>query len=210
MGKVDDVREVERPESGAERARARAAQPRDRRAPARGDLAQPADQAPGGADEGAPRTARPGNASDLGGYRAALIAAAGRLDELETGSHSAGALFKVLFDRWKDLLRGRQQVEIVLDEQWTVLRAHILLPEGRRLAAQLLADGGGIFDLNNLHLTRHVVWQAADLARVEAVVSPQGKPVRFDRNEQGGAFMEDFQRRLRSDGLPRTKVLSGD
>ena len=31
----------------------------------------------------------------------ALVAAAGRLDELETGSHSAGALFQVLFDRWR-------------------------------------------------------------------------------------------------------------
>jgi hypothetical protein len=155
------------------------------------------------------RAAR-GRASDLGGYRAALLAAAGRLDELESGSHSAGALFKVLFDRWKDLLRGRRQVEIVIDDQWNVLRAHIMLPEGRRLAAQLLSDGGGIFDLNDLHLTRHVVWEAADLARVEAVVSPQGKAVRFDRNERGGAFMDDFQRRLRSDGLPRTKVLSGD
>jgi hypothetical protein len=155
------------------------------------------------------RAAR-GSASDLSDYRAVLVAAASRLDTLETGSHSAGALFKVLFERWKDLLRGRQQVEIVLDEHWTVLRAHIMLPEGRRLAAQLLADGGGIFDLNHLHLTRHVVWQAADLARVEAVVSPQGQAVRFDRNERGAQFMEDFQRRLRNDGLPRTKVLSGD
>jgi hypothetical protein len=160
--------------------------------------------------KGAEDRAARGSASDLADYRAALLAAAGRLDELETGSHSAGALFKVLFERWKDRLRGREQVEIVLDEHWTVLRAHIMVPEGRRLAAQLLADGGGIFDLNALHLTRHVVWQAADLARVEAVVSPQGQAVRFDRNERGAQFMEDFQRRLRSDGLPRTKVLSGD
>ena len=41
-------------------------------------------------------------------------------------------------------------------------------------------------------------------------MSPQGRPVRYDRNERGAQFMEDFQRRLRSDGLPRTKVLSGD
>jgi hypothetical protein len=41
------------------------------------------------------------------GHRAALGAAAVRLGELETGSHSAGALFNLLFDRWKDLLRGR-------------------------------------------------------------------------------------------------------
>ena len=147
---------------------------------------------------------------DFGDYRAALVAAAGRLDELETGSHSAGALFKVLLERWKDLLRGRAQVSIVLDEQWTVLRAHIAVSDGRKLASQLLADGGGMFDLNDLHLTRHVVWQAGDLARCEALISPEGKPIRFDRNEKGAAFIDDFQRRLRNDGLPRTKVLSGD
>lgn len=148
--------------------------------------------------------------SDIGDYRFALVGAAARLDELETGSHSAGALFKVLFDHWKDLLRGRAQVSIVLDDQWTVLRAHIAGPTGRKLASQLLADGGGVFDLNDLHLTRHVVWQAADLAHCEALISPEGKPVRFDRNEKGAAFIDDFQRRLRRDGLPRTKVLSGD
>ena len=210
MGKVDDVREVERPESGqsapAHALRNLVIAERQRVAITHSRLIKRQVGLMKAAEDRAAR----GSASDLGGYRAALLAAAGRLDELESGSHSAGALFKVLFDRWKDLLRGRQQVEIVIDDQWNVLRAHIMLPEGRRLAAQLLSDGGGIFDLNDLHLTRHVVWEAADLARVEAVVSPQGKAVRFDRNERGGAFMEDFQRRLRSDGLPRTKVLSGD
>jgi hypothetical protein len=44
-------------------------------------------------------------AVDPYGYRRALVAAAGRLDELEAGSHSAGALFQVLFDRWRELPR---------------------------------------------------------------------------------------------------------
>ena len=43
-----------------------------------------------------------------------------------------------------------------------------------------------------------------------AAATPEGKPIRFDRNEAGAAFFDDFQRRLREDGLPRTKVLSGD
>jgi hypothetical protein len=210
MGEVDGVREVERPESGqsapAHALRNLVIAERQRVAISHSRLIKRQVGLMKAAEDRAAR----GSASDLGGYRAALLAAAGRLDELESGSHSAGALFKVLFDRWKDLLRGRRQVEIVIDDQWNVLRAHIMLPEGRRLAAQLLSDGGGIFDLNDLHLTRHVVGEAADLARVEAIVSPQGKAVRFDRNERGGAFMDDFQRRLRSDGLPRTKVLSGD
>jgi hypothetical protein len=210
MGEVDDVRAVENREAGqsapAHALRNLVIAERQRVAITHSRLIKRQVALMQGAEDRAAR----GSASDLADYRAALIAAAGRLDDLETGSHSAGALFKVLFDRWKDLMRGRQQVEIVLDEHWTVQRAHIMLPDGRRLAAQLLADGGGTFDLNDLHLTRHVVWQAGELARVEAVVSPQGQAIRFDRNERGGPFMEDFQRRLRSDGLPRTKVLSGD
>ena len=149
-------------------------------------------------------------AIDLSGYRRALVAAAGRLDELETGSHSAGALFQVLFDRWRELLRGRLQVRIALDAEWRVVRAHIEGQNGRGLALQLLADGGGFFDLNALHLPRHVVWEPAELARCEAVVDPRGRAVRFDRNEGGAPFEAEFQRRLRADGLPRTQVLSGD
>ena len=80
--------------------------------------------------------------------------------------------------------------------------------EGRRLAAQLLR--GGVFDLNDLHLTRHVTWEASEFGRCEAVIAPDGMPLRFERNAQGAEFLEDFQRRLRSDGLPLTKVLSGD
>ncbi len=90
------------------------------------------------------------------------------------------------------------------------MRAHVATKEGRRLASQLLADAGGFFDLNELHLVRHIVWNASDSARLEAVISPEGRPLRFDRNEKGAEFMSDFQARLRNDGLPRTKVLSGD
>jgi hypothetical protein len=210
IGKVDDVPDVERQEAGqsapAHALRNLVIAERQRVAISHSRLIKRQVGLMKAAEDRAAR----GGGSDLADYRAVLVAAAGRLDELETSSHSAGALFKVLFERWKDMIRGRQQVEIVLDEQWTVLRAHIMLPEGRRLASQLLADGGGVFDLNNLHLTRHVVWNAADLAQVEAVVSPQGHAVRFERNERGGPFLEEFQRRLRNDGLPRTKVLSGD
>jgi hypothetical protein len=151
-----------------------------------------------------------GGAGGLSDYRAMLVAAAGRLDELETGSHTAGALFKALMERWQELLKGRAEVSIVIDEQWTVMRAHIATSDGRQLARQLLEDAGGYFDLNELHLTRHVVWHAADLAECEAILSPEGRLVRTDRNEKGGAFFDDFQRRLRTEGLPQTKILSGD
>jgi len=157
-------------------------------------------------------TARAGGAGagGLADYRAMLMAAAGRLDELETGSHTAAALFKAMVERWKDLLRGRADVTIVLDEQWNVVRAHVSTAEGRRLASQLLADAGGFFDLNDLHLTRHVTWRPAELAECSAMLSPDGRPVGFSRNEKGAGHLPDFQRRLRTDGLPRTKILSGD
>lgn len=142
------------------------------------------------------------------GERAALLAAAGRLRELEAGSHSAGRLLKALMDRWKELLRGRAEVSVVLDERWNVVRAHIAAPDGRQLASQLLA--GGAFDLNDLHLTRHVTWHAAELATCRAALSPDGRPLRFERNEKGAPFMAEFQRRLRTDGLPRTRMLTGD
>jgi hypothetical protein len=151
-----------------------------------------------------------GGAAGLADYHSMLMAAAGRLDELETGSHTAGALFKALMERWEDLLKGRAEVSIVLDERWTVMRAHIATSDGRRLARQLLEDGGGFFDLNELHLTRHVVWRAAEMAECQAIISPEGRLIRIDRNEKGGQFVEDFERTLRTDGLPRTKILSGD
>jgi hypothetical protein len=209
MGKVDEVPEVERPEA-AQSAPAHALRnlviaERQRVAISHSRLIKRQVSLMQAAED---RAALAG--AGLPDYRALLVAAAGRLDELETGSHSAGALFKVLFNRWRDLLRGRADATVVLDERWTVLRAHISVPEGRRLASQLLADGGGMFDLNDLHLTRHVTWQASEFGRCEAYLTADGKPIRFERNEQGAPFFEDFQRRLRDDGLPRTKTLSGD
>jgi hypothetical protein len=200
MGKVDEVREAERPEAGqsapAHALRNLVIAERQRVAITHSRLIKRQVSLMAAGEERAARTT--------------LIAAAQRLDELETGSHSARALFRFLLGRWLQALRGRAAVSVVLDAQWTVLRAHIAARDGRRLAMQLLADGGGLFDLNRLHLTRHVVWQASDLARLEAFISPDGKPIRFDRNEAGAPFFDDFQRRLREDGLPRTKVLSGD
>lgn len=206
IGKVDDVREVARPEPGqsapAHALRNLVIAERQRVAATHSRLIR--------RQLGLMKAAEDRAAVDVSGYRRALVAAAGRLDELETGSHSAGALFQVLFDRWRELLRGRLQVRIALDSEWRVVRAHIEGQNGRVLAQQLLADGGGVFDLNALHLPRHVVWEPAELARCEAVVDAGGRPQRFVRNERGAAFEAEFRRRLGTDGLPRTQVLSGD
>jgi hypothetical protein len=146
----------------------------------------------------------------LAGDRGALVASAMRLDELETTSHSAAGILKLLMERWSELQRGGAQVTIVIDEHWTVVRAHIAMADGRRLAAQLLADGGGSFDLNDLKLTRHVTWEAADLARCEATLDAEGRVRAYERNEKGAPFFDEFQRMLRVEGLPKTRVLSGD
>jgi hypothetical protein len=144
------------------------------------------------------------------GSRGPLVAAAMRLDELETGTHSAGGILKTLMERWEDLARGGAAVTIVLDQHWKVVRAHIRTADGRRLAAQLLQDASGSFDLNELKLTRSVTWEAADLARCEALLDGDGRIRALDRNEKGGAFFDEFQHRLRTEGLPRTQVLTGD
>jgi len=144
------------------------------------------------------------------GNRGLLVGAALRLDELETSSHSAAGILKLMMERWEDLQRGGAAVTIVIDHEWKVVRAHIRMSDGRRLAAQLLKDASGSFDLNELKLSRQVTWEAADLARCEAVLDGEGRIRALERNQAGGAFFDDFQHRLRTDGLPRTRVLSGD
>jgi hypothetical protein len=149
-------------------------------------------------------------AAQGGGNRGLLAAAAMRLDELETGTHSASGILKALMDRWEDLARGAASVSIVIDDTWKVVRAHIRMSDGRRLAAQLLEDGSGSFDLNELKLTRAVTWEAADLARCDALLDGDGRIRALERNEKGAPFFDEFQRRLRVEGLPRTQVLTGD
>ena len=139
-----------------------------------------------------------------------LASAAMRLDELETTTHSASGILKLIADRWDDLAKGGAAVIIELDDQWKVTRAHIKMADGRRLASQLLEDGSGTFDLNLLKLTRHVTWHAADLAHCEALLDADGRVRQVDRNEKGGQFFDQFQRRLRVEGLPMTHVLTGD
>jgi hypothetical protein len=143
-------------------------------------------------------------------YRKRLLGANLDLNELEETTHSAGGIFKTIMDRYRDVAKGRAEVRIVLDADWRVVRAHITAPRGSKLASQLIADHSGWFDLNDLHLPRHVTWEPADLAVCEAVLDARGATRRLDRNEKGGAYFDEFQQRLRSDGLPGTRVLTGD
>jgi hypothetical protein len=143
-------------------------------------------------------------------HQGLLAAAAMQLDELETTTHSSSGILQLMLDRWGDLAKGGAAVLIELDENWKVTRAHIKTSDGRRLAAQLLEDGSGAFDLNQLKLTRSVTWHASDLAYCEALMDGDGRVRQFDRNEKGRPFFDDFQRRLRVEGLPVTHVLTGD
>ena len=144
------------------------------------------------------------------GYRSRLMAASMDLNELEETSHSAGGIFKTIMERYQEAAKGHAQVRIVIDRDWRVVRAHITAPRGSKLASQLLQDHSGSFDLNTLHLTRHVTWEPEELAVCEALIDDRGTPRRFDRNDKGGRFFDEFQQRLRSDGLPLTRVLTGD
>jgi hypothetical protein len=142
-------------------------------------------------------------------YRNRLMGASMDLNELEETSHSAGGIFKTLMDRYKEAAKGRAQVRIVIDSEWRVVRAHITAPRGHKLAGQLMADHSGWFDLNDLHLPRHVTWEPAELAVCEALLDAHGAPRQFDRNEKGGQYFDEFQEKIR-DGLPHTRVLTGD
>ncbi len=144
------------------------------------------------------------------GYRSRLMGASMDLNELEATTHSPDGIFKTMMDRYRDAAKGRAEVRIVLDADWRVVRAHITAPRGSKLAGQLLADHSGWFDLNDLHLPRHVTWEPADLAVCEALIDAAGATRRLDRNDKGGAFFDEFQQRLRADGLPGTRVLTGD
>lgn len=149
-------------------------------------------------------------ASGGASYRSRLLGASIDLNELEETTHSPEGIFKTMMDRYKEAAKGRAEVRIVLDADWRVVRAHITAPRGSKLAGQLLADHSGWFDLNDLHLARHVTWEPAELATCEALIDAGGATRRLDRNEKGGAFFDEFQQRLRADGLPGTRVLTGD
>ena len=133
------------------------------------------------------------------------------LNELEETSHSADGIFKTLMDRYKEAAKGRADVRIVIDSEWRVVRAHITAPRGHKLAGQLLSEHGGWFDLNDLHLARHVTWEPAELAVCEALIDARGSAARASTATRRAAqFFDEFQERLRSGGLPHTRVLTGD
>lgn len=143
-------------------------------------------------------------------YRDKLAAAAADLNEKESSSHSADGIFRALMERWDALSRNPPSIRIVLDANWKVVRAHIRAPNGNKLASQLLQDASGWFDLNDLRVARHVMWEPAELAMCEARLDPDGRIKALNRNEKAGAHFDDFQKRLRTEGLPHTRVLSGD
>src|SRR5215207_1647754 len=145
-----------------------------------------------------------------GAFREQLAGANLLLNKLEETSHSADGIFKTLMERYKKALVGRTEVHIVIDPQWRVVRAHITAANGRKLAGQLLQEHSGWFDLNALHLARHVTWEPAELATCEALFDAKGQLRGTMRNQKGAAHFDEFQQRLRSEGLPHTHVLTGD
>ncbi len=148
----------------------------------------------------------PGNTD----YRDKLAAAAGDLNQKESTTHSAAQIFKALMHRWEAAARGAPSITIVLDENWRVVRAHIRAPNGSKLASQLLEDSSGWFNLNDLKVDRNVSWEPAELALCEARLDPTGRIRQSNRNEKAAEHFDDFTKRLRSEGLPHTRLLTGD
>src|SRR5215204_6479900 len=145
-----------------------------------------------------------------GAFRELLTGANVRLNKLEETSHSADGIFKTLMERYKKALVGRTEVHIVIDPQWQVVRAHITAANGRKLAGQLVQEHSGWFDLNALHLGRHMTWEPAELATCEALFDAKGALRATMRNEKGAPHFDEFHERIRSGGLPHTAVLTGD
>lgn len=143
-------------------------------------------------------------------YRDKLAAAADDLNEKESTTHSAESIFKALMERWDTFSRNPPSIRVVLDANWKVVRAHIRAPNGSKLASQLLVDSSGWFNLNELHVARHVMWEPAELALCEAQLDADGRIKAMTKNEKAGEHFDDFQKRLRTEGLPHTRVLSGD
>ena len=119
-------------------------------------------------------------------FRKKLLGANADLNELEETTHSPAGIFKAMMDRFQNVAKGDARVRIVLDKDWRVVRAHITGPRSTKLAAQLLQDHSGSFDLNLLHLARHVTWEPAELASCEAMIDARGVPRHLDRNDKGG------------------------
>lgn len=142
--------------------------------------------------------------------REELARIAAEVNRMELSTHSAEWLFRQILDAWKDELRDTSVVHIDVDEQWNVRRAHIRGRDGKKLASQLLGDNSGVFDLNELKLARVLRFKPAELAEVEVQLTPAGEIKTFRSNEKGAAHVEEITRRLKREGLPETRVLSGD
>jgi hypothetical protein len=143
-------------------------------------------------------------------FRERLVGSNLLLNKMEETTHSAEGIYKALMERYKKALVGRTEVTIVIDPQWQVVRAHITAAHGRKLAGQLLQEHSGWFPLDALHLSRHVTWEPAELATCEALYDARGGLRATMRNQKGAGHFDEFQDRLRRDGLPHTHVLTGE
>lgn len=124
---------------------------------------------------------------------------------------SAEQIFKRLKERWSQAARTRGVVTVTVDSDWQVTRAHFRTNRGSRLAAELMKAQGHNFDLGDLKLIRHVTWQPEEFALVEATVD-EANQVREVRavNDNGLKYVDELRDRLRGEGLPRTRLASGD
>ena len=139
-------------------------------------------------------------------------AATDSLNEMEETSHSAdGDLQEADGALRRTPRRAAPRCAIVIDADWRVVRAHITAPNGRQARRPAAPEHSGWFPLDALHLARHVTWEPAELAWCEALLDGRGGVVRTRPQREGRrATSTSSSSGCAREGLPRTRVLTGD
>jgi hypothetical protein len=132
------------------------------------------------------------------------------VDRLEERNLEAEQIFKKLMDRWREAARNSGVVTVELNEDWEVLRAHLRTARGSRLAAELLRAQGNNFDLNQLKIPLLIRWTPEEFATCEAMIDANGVVRDLHGNDNGLSHLPEMRTRLEREGLPRTRVMSGD
>jgi hypothetical protein len=145
-----------------------------------------------------------------GEYREEAATIREDVDRLEERNFEAEQIFKKLMDRWKAAARNSGVVSVELDENWEVTRAHLRTARGSRLAGELLKAQGNNFDLNHLKIPLLIRWQPEEFATCEAVIDANGNVTDLRGNDNGLSHLPELRQRLEREGLPKTRVMSGD
>jgi len=132
-------------------------------------------------------------------------------------THTHEALFRMMVSNWINISKihvaGSKNkipgyLQIVIDENWVVTRAHINAPLGQRLAEELLDLHHKKVDLNDLAIIRSVYVMGV-YVRVDA----DGTTTLVSHDMTGTSNVEKVRKYIYQHGirwLPITSVMTGD